>query len=129
MRFVLLALALAASATMAAQPAASPEEGKANDKGAQAAPKKKADTKAAAPQKASTAHKPAPKKSAAPQKAAAQKAAAPQNAAPKKEPEKVIQGSYSTSKEPIRDTQGNVIPTDPNAYDVSSALTAPKPKK
>jgi len=79
---------------------------------------------------AKVSHPASPKKAAAKPAAPAKKPAtapakpttSPAKAAPKKEPAKVYKGSYSTTHEPIRDTQGNVIPTDPNAYDVSSAM-------
>ena len=108
-----LVTTLLVSAALAAEPA--PDEARAAAKPAAAkkAPVKHAEKKG----------KPAPpaKPSAPP------KPAAPAKAAPHKEPE-VYKGSYSTTHEPIRDTQGHVIPTDPDAYDVSSALTAPKKK-
>jgi hypothetical protein len=90
-----------------------------------AAPVPAGDDKAI-PQKATPAA-PAKKKAAPkPAKAQAKAKAPPAKTAPKKEPTRVYPGSYSTTHEPIRDTQGNVIPTDPNAYDVSSAQVPAK---
>ena len=116
-------LATVSIASIAMAAPATPTDAPAVPKDVPAAPAKTKPAPKSA-DKAKAAKAPAPKTTTA--KPVPAKTTAPAAAAPKKEPTKVYQGSYSTTHEPIRDSQGNVIPTDPNAYDVSSALTAPK---
>jgi hypothetical protein len=99
----------------AAAPVAPPPPGSAT-----AAEKKKADAKKADAKKAPP--KKAPAKS--PPKDAPSKAAAP-TTAPKKGDATAKTGTISTGPSELRDKQGNVIPTDPNAYPIDSAM----PKK
>ncbi|MEP7067758.1 MAG: hypothetical protein ABI789_00900 [Usitatibacter sp.] len=68
-------------------------------------PVKKPVTKKVVPKKTGAAKKPAPKKAEAPKKAAETR---------------VYQNDPNAPK--LYDKQGNVIPTNPNAYDVSSAI-------
>ena len=95
---------------------------------------KAADSKAApakAPEKPSPPAK--PKKPAEPAKGSAKKSApkkpdakakkADPKSAPKQEPK-----VYTTGPRVLRDKDGNVIPTSPDAYNVDSALP-PKPRK
>ena len=77
--------------------------------------------KAAPPKK-----EPVPKKEAAPKKSPPpRKEAAPKKDAAKAEPGTIQRVRVEPGKAPqlpqLRDKDGNVIPTDPNAYDVSSA--------
>ena len=118
----------AAFATMAALAAAeTPSQPAADASKAAAAPKKadarKADAKKAAP----PAKKKEPKKSE-PKKSPPKKTDA-KKAAPSK-PEHMAPGitRYSNSKDApvLRDAQGNVIPSSPDAYDVSSATGGKK---
>ena len=84
------------------------------------ADEKKADEKKAA------AKKPAPRKPAEPSKTAAPRKPAPPKkpAAPKKpaEPPKTTVYKNDPKAPVLHDKQGNVIPTNPEAYDVSSAV-------
>ena len=64
------------------------------------------------------AKKPPPKKAAA--KKADDKAATPIKTVPGTE-QRLGPGTYSTGPTVLRDKDGNIIPTDPNAYNVDSA--------
>ena len=88
-----------------------------------------APAKDASDQKKAAAKKPAPKK-AEPRKAEPKKTP-PKNTPPKKtEPDaKKPTVVHSTKTMELRDEKGNVIPTNPEAYDVSSALPAKTPPK
>lgn len=77
-------------------------------------PKKDAAKKDAA--KKDAAKKPAPKKAPTQQAKKAEPAAAPKAEAPKQVPK-----TYSTGPTVLRDKDGNVIPTSPDAYPVDSA--------
>ena len=138
-----LAIALAASAALAAaaqgvmvdpkapatttnaQPAAGKKADPKKDDAERQVDQKRLETKKAPPKPA--AKKPPPKP--APKKA-------PAKPAPKKvdsKPRSTAQGGtvqkYEAGKAPaLRDAHGNVIPTSPDAYDISSA-TSPPPKK
>ena len=102
-----LALALCAGAA-AQTPPAPPEPPKAPEKAsAPAKPKQPAEPKKADAKKKPAAKKAEPKKSTAP-------AAAPK--------------VYTTGPKELRDKDGNVIPTSPDAYNVDSAMP-PKPRK
>jgi len=88
---------------------------------------------------AADATKPAPKaadkKKAAPDKKAPEKATAAKKAVPKKAAPKKTGAeakkptTYSTKTMELRDEKGNIIPTNPDAYDVSSALPGKSPPK
>jgi hypothetical protein len=67
-----------------------------------------------------------PKKPAAPKKAPAKKAAPKKADAAKSEPKKAA--VYTTGPGEVRDKDGKVIPTSPDAYNVDSAMP-PKPRK
>ena len=87
-------------------------------------PAPKAADKKATPEKATAAKKAVPKKDAA-KKEAPKKAAAKKTDADAKKPT-----IHSTKTMELRDEKGNIIPTNPDAYDVSSALPGkPPPKK
>ena len=86
-------------------------------------PAPKAADKKAAPQTATAAKKAAPKKEA-PKKEASKKAAPKKTDADAKKPT-----IYSTKTMELRDEKGNIIPTNPDAYDVSSALPGKSPPK
>ena len=121
LQVVVLALTLAATSA-AAQVAL--DESKPNPKSAQAA--KPADAKKApAPKKADAGKKAdAPKKAAAPKKADPAKAQAPKKpSAPAAtgNPNVKVYKAGDPGMPTLRDKDGKVIPTSPDAYDVSSA--------
>ena len=110
-----------APATLLAQATPAPAYPDAKKESPQAPP---TDTKAAAA-------KATPPKAAPPK--AAPKKADPKKAEPKKMKVTTMKDGKVTQHEttapaPLKDKDGNLIPTDPNAYDVSSATT-PAPKK
>ena len=106
-----VALALTLAATSAAAQVAL-DEMKPTPKGAQPA-KPAAETKADAPKKAAAAKKADPAKAQAPKKASAPVATGNPNV-------KIYKvGDPGAPK--LRDKDGKVIPTNPDAYDISSA--------
>ena len=103
-----------ASLGVAAQPAAAPEPAKAPPKPGEPAK----------PQKPAAAKKAEAKKTDAKKDTPRKKPDAKQpEAKPRQEPK-----VYTTGPKEIRDKDGNVIPTSPDAYNVDSALP-PKPRK
>jgi hypothetical protein len=124
-RWIGLAFALASAVAMAQGTAA--DDKKAAEK--KAAEKKAADAKAAprkpeeAPKKAAAAPKkatePAKKPAATPAKKPADP---PKGGAPTANPNVKVYKANDPNAPKVRDKDGKVIPTNPDAYDISSAL-------
>lgn len=116
---VMAAVSTFAISTALAQPYSTTGKTKPADAKAAPAPPK-------APDKPAKPKKPAQPKKADAKKADPKKAAKKPDAraaAPKQEPK-----VYTTGPRELRDKDGNVIPTSPDAYNVDSALP-PKPRK
>ena len=105
-RWIGLAFALASAVAVAQGTTPTAEEKKAAEK--KAAEKKAADKKAP------------PKKSATPAKAPAKKPADPTKAAAN--PNVKVYKANDPNAPKVKDKDGNVIPTNPDAYDISSAV-------
>ena len=110
-RWIGLAFALASAVAMAQVTTPTAEEKKAAEK--KAAEKKAAEKKAAE-------KKAPPKKSTPPAKAPARKPADPPKATAN--PNVKVYKANDPNAPKVKDKDGNVIPTNPDAYDISSAV-------
>lgn len=111
--FTLAAVTLALAIGAAAQPMPSP--------GDPAKPPRK-------PAEPAKPKKPSPPAKSADEKKKKADAAKKKAGAKKAEPKKAQPKVYTTGPRELRDKDGNVIPTSPDAYNVDSAMP-PKPRK
>ncbi len=107
------------TALLAASPLAAMGQGSASALGEQKSPSPLGEGRGEGEVKKAPAKKPAPKKPAAPKKPVAKPA--PAKPAPPAAPNVTVYKSSQHVPPTLRDKEGNLIPTDPNAYDVSSA--------